>query len=161
MSDGEYRRLGYSFDTNIVIDGRVRRYPPDVFPRLWDNLTNLIADGRALVADEVLFELSRGDDECHAWAQAQEGLVVAADQAVLELVEEIAVAFPEWSSEQQNWADPFVIGHAWLREWTVVTDEHWSRSPLAERAKIPNVCQHFGVECVSFLELARRESWQF
>ncbi len=152
---------GYSLDTNVVIDGRVRRYPPDVFKRLWDSLTTLVVDGRAVIADEVLFELGRGDDDCHEWARLQPGLVAPSDGAVLDVVAEIAREFPDWSSEQQNWADPFVIAHGRCRGWTVVTDEHWSRSPISARTKIPNVCHYFNIKCVSFLDMARREGWTF
>jgi hypothetical protein len=150
---------GYSLDTNIIIDGRVRRYPPDVFTSLWDQFDALIAAGRAIVADEVLWELGRGDDDCHDWCKAQVGLVAGYGDEELEVVAQIAEDFPDWSSERVNWADPFVIAHAATRGWIVVTDEHWSRSPLPERAKIPNVCHHLGVECIGFLDMARREHW--
>lgn len=152
---------GYSLDTNIVIDGRVRRYPPDVFPQVWDRLTELIEAERAVVCEEVHWELGRGDDECHAWAAAQDGLVVPSDEAVLEFVEQVVLEFPDWSSDTGNWADPFVIAHAAVREWVVVTDEHRSRSPVPARTKVPNVCEHFGIECVNFLDFARREGWSF
>lgn len=159
MTAAEPALTGYSFDTNIIIDGRVRRYPPDVFTRLWAQFDGLIADGRAVVSDEVLWELGRGDDECHDWCKAQTNLVGATGDDELEIVERIAAEFPDWSSERANWADPFVIAHAATRGWGVVTGESWSRSPLPERTKIPNVCHHLGIECVSFLDMARRESW--
>jgi hypothetical protein len=150
---------GYSLDTNIIIDGRVRRYPPDVFKRLWDQFSALIAAGRAVVADEVLYELSRGDDECHDWCAAEPNLVAATGDDELAVVVQIAADFPDWSSEGKNAADPFVIAHASTRGWAVVTDERWSRSPEPRNVNIPNVCRHLGVECLTFLEMARREGW--
>lgn len=152
---------GYSFDTNVVIDGRVRRYPPDVFPSVWQNIEGLVAARRVVIAEEVRFELERGDDDCHQWASSRQGLVVAADDGVIALVARITADYPDWVSEQANWADPFVIAHAWHRGWTVVTEERLSRSPIQARTKIPNVCQDYDVPCLTFVELARRENWIF
>jgi hypothetical protein len=148
-------------DTNIVIDGRARRYPPDLFSRLWACMDSLIAAGRIVIAEEVLSELGKGDDDCHEWAKAESGLVVPATSGVVDCVQDIAKQFPDWVSGTKNEADPWVIAHAYWREWTVVTDERWSRSPLTKNAKIPNVCAAFNVECINFLELARREGWSF
>jgi hypothetical protein len=152
---------GYSIDTNVVIDGRVRRYPPDVFEGLWEDIADLIADGRAIIAEEVLYELGRGDDDCHDWAKSESGLVAPATAEVIACVAEIAKEFPDWVSGTVNEADPWVIAHAWCREWAVVTHEQWSGSPLTKNAKIPNVCAQFDVECIDFVELARRERWTF
>lgn len=160
MTDAGEKPVGYSIDTMIIIDGRIRRYPPDVFGQLWANLETLIHDGRAVVADEVVFELERGHDDCRDWAVDQPELVAASDDAVLECVQMIAERFPDWSSERQNWADPFVIAHAYTRGWAVVTEEQWSRSPLQERTKVPNVCHALGVECMDFLGMMRREGWR-
>lgn len=152
---------GYSIDTNVVIDGRGRSYPPDVFGTLWDRVETLVAEGRAIAADEVAWELGRGDDDCHAWATALVGFVVPTEDDELAVVARISVDYPDWSSQQANWADPFVIAHAFTRGWTVVTNERFSRSPIPARISIPNVCADFGIECISFVEMARRESWVF
>jgi len=76
-------------------------------------------------------------------------------------VAQITHDFQEWVSEQENWAGPFVVAHARCRKWAVVTNERWSRSPIPSRVKIPNVCDRYGVECLSFIDLIRREEWTF
>lgn len=139
----------------------VRYYPQDVFPGLWQNIEVLIADGRINVADEVATELDRGDDDCHTRAKNTAGLIAPSDDQVLNVVGTIATDFEDWSSETANWADPYVIGHAHARGWTVVTSEKLSLSPLPERTKIPSVCQHLSVPCVNFLEWVRAEGWTF
>lgn len=152
---------GYSVDTSIIIDLRVRYYPPDVFPGLWQNIEDLIDAGRMIVADEVSTELQRGDDDCHDWVKGAPGLIAPSDGEVLGVVAKVATDFEDWSSEQANWADPYVIGHAHSRGWTVVTSEKMSLSPLPGRTKIPNVCQHLAVPCMTLLEWARAEGWTF
>ena len=54
-------------------------------------------------------------------------------------------------------ADPYVIAKAATMGMCVVTEE--VRRPNA--ARIPNVCDHFGIECINLQELMEREGWQF
>jgi hypothetical protein len=54
-------------------------------------------------------------------------------------------------------ADPFVIAKAATEGRTVVTMEEFKPNG----AKIPNICQHFGVECISLEQFMEREGWQF
>lgn len=55
-------------------------------------------------------------------------------------------------------ADPFVVARAkCLGDGCVVTTEKYS--PNA--AKIPNVCEHFGVDCTNLEEFMEREKWRF
>ena len=54
-------------------------------------------------------------------------------------------------------ADPFVIACASVREGTVVTEE--SRKPNS--ARIPNVCDHFGVSCTNVEGFLAQNNWQF
>jgi hypothetical protein len=55
-------------------------------------------------------------------------------------------------------ADPFVVARAWcLDAGCVVTTE--SHKPNA--AKIPNVCDHFGVDWTTLEGFMERERWTF
>jgi hypothetical protein len=65
----------YVLDTNVVIDGRIRWYRPANFATLWQNIEQLVADGRALCPREVQTELERGDPSCLAWVKETDGLV--------------------------------------------------------------------------------------
>ncbi len=56
-----------------------------------------------------------------------------------------------------NVADPFVVAKAAVMEMPVVTVEKYR--PNA--AKVPNICQHFGVPCLSFEEFMQHEGWRF
>ncbi len=152
---------GYSIDTSVLIDGRNRNYPEDVFPRVWENLEELVGSGRVVVASEVAFELERGSDDCHAWLRRFPEAVVLASREVLDLAAEITSALPEWVSPRANYADPWVIAHAAVRGWAVVTQEHRTGSPVQHKLKIPNVCERYDVPCLSFLDLARYEGWIF
>ena len=54
-------------------------------------------------------------------------------------------------------ADPFVIAKAAMEGRSVVTVE--ARRPNA--AKIPNICDHFRVPCLSLEEFMEAENWEF
>jgi hypothetical protein len=54
-------------------------------------------------------------------------------------------------------ADPFVIASAKIREGIVVTEE--SRKPNA--ARIPNVCDYYKLECISFAQYLEALGWKF
>lgn len=56
-----------------------------------------------------------------------------------------------------NNADPFVIAKAAVSEGQVVTLE--KLKPNA--AKIPNICAHFDVACLSLEEFMQQEDWKF
>jgi len=50
---------GYVVDTNALIDLWRRRYPPDVFPTLWQRIEELISSGELVAPQEVLSELQK------------------------------------------------------------------------------------------------------
>jgi len=54
-------------------------------------------------------------------------------------------------------ADPFVIALAKARDGCVVTEE--TMRPNA--AKIPNVCEHFGIEYAKLEGVMNKEAWTF
>jgi len=54
-------------------------------------------------------------------------------------------------------ADPFVIAYAGCHNGCVVTQE--AHRPNASR--IPNVCEHFGIQCICLEEFMKKENWTF
>jgi len=54
-------------------------------------------------------------------------------------------------------ADPFLIAKAHAAHGTVVSEEELK--PHA--AKVPNICEHFHIECIKLEEFLTRENWSF
>lgn len=54
-------------------------------------------------------------------------------------------------------ADPFVVAKAKVNNAAVVTLEQLAQ----HAARIPNICQHFGVRCMSLEEFMEAENWIF
>ena len=147
--------MSYSVDTSALIRLRREDYPPDVFPRLWHQLEQLIAAGRIIAIDEVLRELRQKDDEVHQWASQQPNMFVPLDDPILRAATDIINRFPALvrPSQRRGKADPFVIALAGERSLTVVTAER-SHSSLR---KIPGVCMQLGIPCIGLVAMFRQE----
>ena len=54
-------------------------------------------------------------------------------------------------------ADPFVIARAKILNASVVTQE----KKADNAAKIPNACEHFGIDCINLEGFMEEENWTF
>ncbi len=151
----------YSVDTSALIEGWVRAYPIEVFPKLWSGVEQLISTGRLIASAQVRQELERREDELLAWARQQEGLFQPLDEEVQLAVQEVMGQFPGLVDiqRQRSTADPFVIALAKVRQATVLTQEGYSNR--LDKPKIPDVCDALGVPHMKLLELIRTEGWRF
>lgn len=118
---------------------------------------------------EVREEIRQGDDELVPWAKGRKTMFKAPDKEQLECVKEIEAIFPSLvdPSKQTPQADPFVVALAhcgtkaevsslFQRKRIVVTEERRTRPH-----GIPQVCAHYNIECISLMDLFRREGWKF
>ena len=153
----------YCIDASALIDGWVRYYPPDVLPSLWEEIDALITDGSLIAPTEVKLELARGGDDLYDWVEERDSIFTPPTASVQTGVEDIVNDFPLFVPEHAHdgvWADPYLISVARVESATVVTGE--KRAGIgARKPKIPNVCDHYGVPCISLLELIRAEGWKF
>jgi Domain of unknown function (DUF4411) len=158
----------YCVDTSAFIDLRVR-YPKEVFPGVWNRVSELAKVRRLISPAAVQRELKGKADEVLQWARQRRRLFVRLDGTQQRIVRELLQRFPDFVDPNKlvPEADPFVIALALARnrqegllpaQWAVVTQEKLSRSG---RPKIPNVCAAFSVPCIDVLEMFRREKWRF
>ncbi len=156
----------YSVDTNIYLDWWERRYPSDIFLSLTAQVEGLIGAGRWRavkgVSDEIVHN---GTPALKSWAKANPGQFVAHDAAVLKEANAILARFSGMIDPyaRHDEADRYIIAHAKLNGWTVVTHETPARSKKhAVRSHfIPDVCSNLGVRCIGLLELMREQKWTF
>lgn len=154
----------YVFDTN-VFSQLFRSYYPDIFSSLWRLFNQLVVDERITSTREARRELEDyGDQELQSWLKTIKELFPTPTAAEAQFVAEIfTVAHFQQNIEEKKLlkggknADPFVIARAKVLGATVVTLER----ERPNSAKIPNICKHFGVACVSLEEFMRRENWSF
>lgn len=156
--------MTYAFD-NSPLSALFRNFYRARFPTLWQRFDGLVAAGSILSSREVLREIEDGPLEAlREWAANNQNLFPAPTAQEGEFVAKIfAVKHFQQNTELQKLlkggrnADPFIIARAALAKCPVVTMERLKENA----AKIPNICQHFGVDCISLEEFMERENWQF
>lgn len=147
----------YCVDTCALID-LSRWHPRDVFPSLWSDLEKLISTRCLIAPDEVLRELRPKDDALCNWAKSNKRMFVSLTKGQVEIAREIVHSFPKLIDQDKTIADadPFVIALARTDGCSVVTSEQPGNGP-----KIPDVCDHYKIECLSLVELFRQENWEY
>lgn len=151
----------FCLDTCVYIESWHRRYPIDIFPSFWQKLDEWAEEGLILSTEEVRLEIEKVDDDLLEWIKGRKHFFRPLDVEVQEIVSAILNDFPKLVSVGKNRsaADPWVIAQAKVTSSIVVTEELPSEN--AKRPKIPNVCNHFGVQFVNTLELIRRMELKF
>lgn len=151
--------MSFSFDTSAFIEPWTRRYPPDIFPPIWKWLEERIESGTISAIDEVKHEILRQEDDLTGWAKAQEGLFVPADEAVQQALRQVLATFPNLADHERDrsGADPWVVAHALANGLSVVTYEVMGKQ---SKPKIPNACQHFGIPCVTLVDVLRQTGFK-
>ena len=156
--------MSYVFD-NSPLSNLFRNFYRARFPTLWQRFDTLIANGRIVSIREVLREIDDGPiQSLRDWAAQNRAVFATPAAAEGAFVGQIyAQAHFQQNIEQQKLlrggknADPFVIAKAAIEDRAVVTMEQFRPNG----AKIPNICRHFGVGCLSLEEFMEQEGWVF
>lgn len=154
----------YVFDTS-PLSTLFKNYYRRRFPSLWERFDGLVGDGRIISTREVRRECLDGPVEAlRDWADGLDDFFHTPGAAEGAFVAQIyAVPHFQQNIEQRKLlkggrnADPFVIAKAGTEERGVVTMEEFKPNG----AKIPNICERFGVECLSLEQFMEREGWEF
>ena len=153
----------YVVDTSSFRE--LERYYHDVFPTFWGLFQAAVDSGDVVSVREVWRELEAcPETNVIAWAKNNPAIFRTPTAAEALFVGEIFAVphFGQLISAKARMkgdpvADPFLIAAAKACGGTVVTQER--SKPNA--AKIPNVCDHFGVGCTNFEGFLKAKSWTF
>ncbi len=150
----------YVFDSNIFINLQ-RRQPLDIYPSLWNKISEMMTDGIIISSREVYDEISIGGDELEKWAKERKEYFLQSEVTVQYDVRDILKNHRGLveSGKKKNSADPFVIALAKESHCKVVTEEVRSRN--ANSPKIPDVCDDYNIECLDFVGFARESKLNF
>ena len=154
----------YVFDTS-PLSTLFKNYYRYRFPSLWGQFDDLVETGEIVSTREVLYEIQDGPVESLTdWSNSNKSLFTTPSAAEGAFVAQIfLVPHFRHNIEQRKLlkggrnADPFVIAKAGVENGTVVTME--TLKPHA--AKIPNICDHFSIPCISLEEFMEAEDWRF
>jgi hypothetical protein len=155
----------YVFDTNslsVLFDN----FYLDRFPSLWEKFDELLLSGRIISVREVYNEIMRRyrDTRQVEWAKDHREFFVQPSVEEMQFVGKIfdVPHFRNLIRKRETLvgtpvADPFLIAKAKVENRLLVTQE--SLKPNA--AKIPNICDHFGIQYINLEGFMEREGWQF
>lgn len=151
----------YSIDSSSILEAWIRRYPPDIFPILWEKLSELIAEDQLLISEEVLYELEKKSDEVHGWFKQYKDKLVVTDEGVQALAEQVLSTHKKLIDTRTNrsGADPFVIAVAQTKGCAVITEEKPTGND--SRPKIPDVCNAYNLRFLNILDFIREQKWRF
>lgn len=154
----------YVFDTN-AFSQLFRSYYRSRFPTLWGQFDELVENGEITSTREVAREIEDGGVESlREWAKEQKHLFPSPTSAEGAFVAQIFIVqhFQQVIEQKKllkggKNADPFVVARAATLEATVVTMEGMPKNG----AKIPNICERFGINCLSLEGFMESEGWRF
>lgn len=155
--------MKYSFDTSSLSNPWRKTYPPDVFPKVWEFLSDTIENGIVVAHATVLKEVENHDNaEFLNWVKQRKGLKYPFDVSVDTLAKRIQNRYPKLVRPTAKvGADPFVIALAKQHGFTVVSEETLSGKRSQIEGKIPFVCQKYNVTHIDFLQFMREREWKF
>ena len=153
----------YVFDSSTLID-LFKHYYESRFPSLWANFAQAVDSKRIVSVSEVWQEISQRDDRLSAWGKEHREFFPQPNPDEYAVVAQI-FAVPHFQAMVRKQelllgkpvADPFVIAKAKVTQACVVAEEE----DRPNSAKIPNVCRHFGVDCLNLEGYMERENWTF
>lgn len=156
--------MSYVFDTS-PLSTLFRNYYRNRFPSLWERFDYLVETGEIVSTREVFREVEDGPvASLLEWAKQNRNLFTTPNAAEGVFVGRIyTISHFQQNIEQQkllkggNNADPFVIAKAYSENKTVVTMELLKSGA----SKIPNICHHFSIPCITLEKFMEEENWKF
>jgi len=154
----------YVFDTS-PLSTLFKNYYRTRFPTLWKKFDLLALEGNLVSTKEVFHEIQDGPVESlRVWSEQQQFLFSTPNALEAEFVASIyRVPHFQQNIEQQKLlkggrnADAFVIAKAAIEKGKVVTMELLKPNGT----KIPNICQHFSIVCLTLEEFMEEQNWEF
>ncbi|MBI2816418.1 MAG: DUF4411 family protein [Acidobacteria bacterium] len=163
--------MRYWLDADTFINANNGPYPILNARSFWKSLTDQVKQGRIVAPKRVFDEVTKGrkkDDALAIWMKLRktEGLCQKCTLQIDKIATKIGdYVFggryqPRHAMEFSKGADPWLIAFAIDDHGTVVTNES-KKYANAQKVRIPDVCDHFNVRCITLNELIIEINLQF
>lgn len=153
----------YVFDSGPLID-LFGHYYPERFPSLWRMFDELVQRDDIISVREVSLEVIDYGDRLSDWAKINPAVFKQPEVGELVFVREIfgiahfqALLNKKQRLQNKPVADPFVIAKAKSVRGSVVSTEVFKDNA----ARIPNICDYFGIPHLSLEKFMKAENWTF
>lgn len=155
----------YAVDSNFFIQAHRVLYPLDVAVSFWDMVKSLAVSGRIVSIDKVRNEIYQNNDALTIWCQnnlpsdffkdsnnvlAEYGQIVS--WTMSRNGHYMQGAIDEFLDADE--ADAWLIAHAMKNQYIITTYER-SDPNLKRKVKIPEPCNHLGVQYVDTMNMFR------
>jgi hypothetical protein len=154
----------YVFDTNSLCV--LQNFYPKRFPSFWQQFADLVDSSDVVSTRETWRELEvfNARSWFREWLNQRRYLFLIPGESETEFVAEIlsvrhfqTIVGKKQILKGSPVADPWIVACAYARSGTVVTEE----SHKANAARIPNVCQHFGIQWTNLEGFMDSLGWTF
>jgi hypothetical protein len=162
------KRPRYWLDSSLFITAEKTMFAFDINASFWGWMSDALDKGTVGAPKKVYEEVVenvRKEDELVRWVKARRkcGLCIEPDANVLAALKKVtAYVFedggrykPAFAIHFVKGADPWIIAYAMAHKGVVVSQET-DGQPTANRVRIPDVCEHFGVECIKVWDMLRK-----
>lgn len=167
----------YILDTGFFV--LIRDYYPGTFPSFWEGIDSLVQANTISSVHMVREEIEDyGGEQEHllSWVKKNKSIFTEPTSIEMEKVKDIFAEEPfqnlidrKARLRHKPVADPFLIAKALVVKATVVTKELPARkykdkdgnTQEPPKIKIPDVCEHFSVPCISPREFMEAQDWKF
>lgn len=155
----------YCIDTNVIVsflsESDDEYYGADIFPDHWDRICRLIASGDIVAPRQIETELkghATKRSKIAPWLAMNDHMFRDLEStSQLLLAKEIVNKYNAYGRNTNYLGDLEVIVLAGSLGLTVVSMEVALQQSGQRRPKIPNVCDEFGIKCVSVSGFLRAE----
>lgn len=156
------------FDASSIIHAW-DNYPPELFPPLWDWLSQEILDGNLAIPGVALEEVAKKAPTCAEWLKDNDITVLPLTSEVLaeslRIKHLLRIEEDQYHPKGVGENDIFIIAIARVNGATLVSEEgrQFAKPDILAKYKIPAVCQQqeVGVTCINFLQLIRESGAVF
>ena len=147
----------YILDTNIFIDSKNNAYPFDIVPLFWEKLLLCAQNRQFFLVQEVIDEINAGNDDLAQWMSNNSSSfhvlpitndVFAAATRISNFISANTVYLESAKQIFLGCADYMLIAYAMAESAVVVTNER-ENAASRKRVLIPDVCNHFGIQCIN------------
>lgn len=155
----------YIVDSNCFIQNARAYNPMDIALSFWDKVSELADSLQFFSIDKVKAELNGSNDELSTWAKqrAEDFFKPIGIEEMEPYIEQIV----PWAANsnykqaakdrflQAEYADPFLVAYAIAHENVIVVTEEVSAKDSKKDIKLPDVCDHFGIRSMHFMDMLR------
>lgn len=160
--------MKYLLDSNTYIQAKNFHYNMTFCPAYWEWLDLQYEEGYIASTSSVYDELYQYGDELSNWVkERKEQFISIEDNATQQKYAEIVQHVYDLKNKNPNKvdlflskADPWLIAKACVTGAQLVTHERKVSSDSKD-IKIPNICEIFGVECLSTFQVLQELNAQF